>query len=231
MTSIAGGSGTPTLAEYEPGVEFDRQVLRLIDLGYPSLAGLDPGAFVDLVAPLRAVAVGRAGSLPAPSAGQVPFLLVVTRAVAPIERTMPLTALAGKNRPGLIDRLYEPGALERFVATEAAQPPDERAYLLLDVHRGEEFCGVVPADAMATITDRGRTLLTIEEGIALVTLHPELLAKNKCFSLGGSRSGDKRVPAIWISQNAPKLGWCWQGNPHTWLGMASAATRLAGTGS
>nr|WP_157857446.1 DUF5701 family protein [Streptomyces yerevanensis] len=45
------------------------------------------------------------------------------------------------------------------------------------------------------------------------------------------RSGDRRVPAIWISQKTPKLGWCWEGNPHTWLGMASAGDRRATTGS
>ena len=27
---------------------------------------------------------------------------------------------------------------------------------------------------------------------------------------------------MWISERAPKLGWCWDGNPHTWLGTASA---------
>jgi hypothetical protein len=35
------------------------------------------------------------------------------------------------------------------------------------------------------------------------------------------------VPALWIADRAPKLGWCWDGNPHTWLGTASAAHRLA----
>jgi hypothetical protein len=33
------------------------------------------------------------------------------------------------------------------------------------------------------------------------------------------------VPAFWISERAPKLGWCWDGNPHTWLGVASAGVR------
>ncbi|WP_438486751.1 DUF5701 family protein [Streptomyces sp. S186] len=83
----------------------------------------------------------------------------------------------------------------------------------------------MPNDAMETIAGRGRTLLTIEEGVALVTHHPQVPVKNRCFSLGGSRSGDRRVPAIWISRRAPKLGWCWEVNPHTWLGMASAAAR------
>ncbi|CAM5297405.1 putative protein OS=Streptomyces tendae OX=1932 GN=GUR47_27180 PE=4 SV=1 [Streptomyces tendae] len=80
---------------------------------------------------------------------------------------------------------------------------------------------------MATVAGRGRTPLTIEEGVAVLTQVPEVLVKNKCFSLGGSRCGDRRVPALWISKRAPKLGWCWEGNPHTWLGMASAGARHA----
>ena len=36
-----------------------------------------------------------------------------------------------------------------------------------------------------------------------------------------------RVPALWISERAPKLGWCWDGNPHTWLGLASAGRRVS----
>lgn len=85
----------------------------------------------------------------------------------------------------------------------------------------------MPKHAMDAVAARTRTLLTIEEGAALITHFPQVLVKNKCFSVGGSRCGDRRVAAIWISQNAPKLGWCREGNPHTWLGMASAATRRA----
>ncbi|WP_371498705.1 DUF5701 family protein [Kitasatospora sp. NBC_00374] len=153
----------------------------------------------------------------------MPFVLVVGRELAPPALTVPLTTLAGKSRPGVIDRNYAPGDVERFVPTVGL--PSGSAHLLLDVQRGEEFCGVVPGDAMTVIADRGRQLLTVEEGIALVTQYPAALAKNKCFSLGASRCGDRRVPAIWISQGAPKLGWCWEGNPHTWLGMASAGGR------
>jgi hypothetical protein len=65
------------------------------------------------------------------------------------------------------------------------------------------------------------------QDIAFVTHYPAALAKNMCFSLGGSRSGDRRVPAIWTSRNAPRLGLCWAGNPHTWRGMASAGGRAA----
>ncbi|MFB7085545.1 DUF5701 family protein [Streptomyces sp. NPDC056296] len=217
---------------FDAAAEFDRQVRTLDALGYPALCGRTPEQFAELVAPLRAEAVAHAGDPgqeydPAAS-GRVPFVLVVTRELAPTERTMPLTTLHGGRLPGFVDRSFEPGSLERFVATEEAEPPGrDGVHLLFDVERGEEFCGAVPGDAMATVAERGRGLLTIEEGIALMTHAPQVLVKNKCFSLGGSRSGDRRVPAIWISQKAPKLGWCWEGNPHTWLGMASAGGRRA----
>ncbi|QIZ36462.1 DUF5701 family protein [Saccharopolyspora sp. ASAGF58] len=58
-------------------------------------------------------------------------------------------------------------------------------------------------------------------------LRDRAAAVGKCFSVGGSRCGDRRVAAIWISQNAPKLGWCWEDNPHTWPGTASPAARRA----
>ena len=85
-----------------------------------------------------------------------------------------------------------------------------------------------PEEAFGVITGRGRSPLTIHEGIAVATHFPWLLVKNHCFMLSGSRRGDRRVPALWISERAPKLGWCWDGNPHDWLGVASAGRRLTG---
>ncbi len=61
----------------------------------------------------------------------------------------------------------------------------------------------------------------------MVTHAPHVLERNRCFMLSGSRRGDRRVPAMWISAGAPKLGWCWDGNPHGWLGVASAAGRVS----
>ncbi|MCB5165367.1 DUF5701 family protein [Streptomyces bambusae] len=223
LPATSAPTGTP--AAFDPATEFDRQVQTLVDLGYPELAGLTEAAFRALLGPLRGPVTARAADMQPPTEGRVPFLLVVTRALVPLERSVPLTTLAGKKLPGVIERFYAPGELERFVNLEELGLPDGSVYAVFDVDRGEEFCDVVPLDAMAAVQSRGRTPLTIEEGVALVTLHPQSLAKNKCFSLAGSRLGDKRVPALWISKNAPKLGWCWEGNPHTWLGLASAGSR------
>jgi len=99
-------------------------------------------------------------------------------------------------------------------------------YLLVDVDTGSEFCNVRPEDALVTVTSRGRTPLTIDEGVAVAVVRPDPLRPNKCFSLLGSRTGtNQRVPAVWISERRAKLGWCWDRNPHTWLGAASAARR------
>ncbi|GGV20944.1 hypothetical protein GCM10010495_40300 [Kitasatospora herbaricolor] len=231
MTSHQSRSGTASDGRpaegggFDPGAEFDRQLARLLALGYPGLAGRTEAAFTELVRPLRRTVLALGPGMAAPSESRMPFLLVVDRTLAPVERTVPLTTLDGKARGGVVDRHYPAGDIERFAPVEGLGLPRGPVHLLLDADRGEEFCGVVPKDAMATVAGRGRSLLTMEEGIAFVTLHPRALARNRCFSLGGSRCGDRRVPALWISQGAPKLGWCWEGNPHTWLGMASAGGR------
>ena len=213
-----------TLHHFDAGREFDRQVRTLIDRDHHRAAGLGEEEFAALLEPLRATAVDRGTAAP-DGDGRVPFVLVLTRELVPVEDAIARTTLHGRTKPGVIDRNYAEGEIAAFAPVKGIDPPDARAYLLFDVDRGEEFCGAVPNDAMDAVAARGRTLLTIEEGIALITQFPAVLAKNKCFSLGGSRCGDRRVPALWISQNAPKLGWCWEGNPHTWLGMASAADR------
>jgi hypothetical protein len=207
---------------FDAATEFDRQVDTLLELGYPGLAGLPPADFTALLAPLRAVAVTAGGDPATPD--RVPFVVVVPAKLAPVAATVPLTSLRG--RPGGVSRLLPD--VERFVPTEHAPAPAAEPYLLVDVDRGAEFRNWTPDAALAVITGRGRSPLTVEEGVALVTHFPATLVKNHCFSLAGSRAGDRRVPAVWISNGAPVLGWCWAGNPHTWLGVASAAGRSAG---
>jgi hypothetical protein len=209
------------MTAFDAGTEFDRQARTLVELGYPAIAGLSTGAFLEQVGPLRAVAVARAGSAAPPARARVPFLLVVTRKLVPADLAMPLTALNGK--PGFAD--FAPDDIRRFAPVDTVPVPEGLAYLVLDVERGAATRNVRPDDAMVMITALGRTPLTVEEGIALVTQYPAALEKNNCFSLVASRCGDRRVPAIWISRGAPKLGWCWAGNPHTWLGSASCAGR------
>lgn len=64
-----------------------------------------------------------------------------------------------------------------------------------------------------------RLPLTLEEGLAIATQHPEWLLEKNGFNLLGSRSADGRVPSIWMSQSAPRLGAVWPNSRHTWLGQ------------
>ncbi|HET6999205.1 MAG TPA: DUF5701 family protein [Solirubrobacterales bacterium] len=143
-------------------------------------------------------------------------LLPVADAAARIER-------GGK--PVVLGQL-EPADLETFLPIEPVEVPDAPAYLAIDVDLGAGSRNVRPEDALKEILAAGRSPLTLDEGIALMLQQPEVIARNWGFSLAGSRRGDQRVPALWISEGRPKLGWCWDRNPHTWLGTASCAGRI-----
>lgn len=210
-----------TDTDFDAGTEFRRQVQRLIDKNYPELAGLSPQAFRALLAPLHQALLERKADLSPPTRARVPFALVITKALLPAAAAMPLTELNGK--PGFVTDGFDD--VDQFRPIESVEIPAGGAYVVFDIDRGADFLNVRPNDALAAITAAGRTPLTVDEGIAFVTQFPDSLEKNNCFSLLASRSAGQRVPALWISKARPKLGWCWDGNPHTWLGSASAGGR------
>lgn len=152
----------------------------------------------------------------------VPFVLVVNSRRAPIAAMLPLAKRQGK---APVEKLY-PRSLPDFTTIPQVTLPEGEAYLLVDVNRGTDYLNITPDAAYVSILEAGRSPLTIAEGVALLTHVPELLQPNNCYSLLASRCGDKRVPALWLSEGRPKLGWCWAGNPHTWLGSASCAKRM-----
>ena len=197
-----------TASDVERRLELARQTETLVRKGYPALAGLPEADFRRRIAPLEE-------SLTADD-----FVLVVP---VPRHEAVPLMELRGK--PGFTDMTADD--LSGFAPTEHVQLPDGRAYLLLEPDTGRGSLNVTPDDALPAILAGGRSPLTIDEGIALVIQRPELLQRRECFSLLGSRRGDRRVPALWVkSTGHPRLGWCWAGNPHTWLGSASCAGRV-----
>jgi len=118
----------------------------------------------------------------------------------------------------------EPDDLARFRPLPGLRVP-LAPYLLLDVDLGADTLNRTPADVLPALTAAGRSPLTIAEGLAVLVSDHGVLRSRNCFSLLGSRAGDKRVPALWVSARRPRLGWCYQGAPHTWLGSASCATR------
>jgi hypothetical protein len=203
-----------------PETEFHRQVDTLLRRGYPGLAALKEAAFLDLVMPLEATLdAAFAAMAPIEAGGAIPFVLVVPSTFVPTEAALPLVSLG--DRPGFTEMTD----LARFQPVDGIEIPAGSVYLATDVDTGADTLNMTPDDAMPTILARGRSPLTIDEGVALVTHRPEVLRTHNCFSILGSRCGDRRVPALWISRKHPRLGWCWAGNPHTWLGSASCGGR------
>ncbi len=206
--------------------EFDRQVQTYVDLGYPGLAGQSEEEFRALLEPVREPVLARADTMTEPTRWRVPFVLVIGKTLVPVTETIPLTALEG--RPCFVSA---DTADDRFEPIESVLVPDPHAYAVFDVDRGKETLGVRPDDAIVSLTAQGRSPLTVDEGVAFITVFPTALEKNNCFQLLGSRCGDRRVPGLWISDRRPKLGFCWAGNLHTWLGAASCADRASSPAS
>ena len=197
-------------APVEPVRELHRQTDVLVEAGYPGLAGTTERTFRRRVTALE-------DRLPDDE-----FVLVVTGALVPVERLIERTAL---RRAGFTTMAADD--IRAFRPTTDVRLPESPVYLLAGVDTGPETLNVTPDDALPKILATGRTPLTLEEGLAVVTQHPQWLRERNCFEMLGSRAGDKRVTGIWVSKGAPRLGWCWGGNPHTWLGMATAAGRFA----
>ena len=164
-------------------------------------------------------------------------LLVIHPDRAPASALAPL--LRHGDKSGFI--VVDMPDLDEFTPIPEAAVPAAGVYVLDGLDRGDHLANWSPDEALPAIVAAGRTPLTLGEGIQWLLHQPAALERNQCFMTIGSRRRksanrlDSRTPAIWISngtgrdgvanRGAPKVGWCWAGNRHTWLGFASAAQR------
>lgn len=199
----------------------NHRVERLVDAGLPALVGMTQQAFVRETESLS-IADGD--------------VLAVHPDAVPASGLAPLLERDG--RPGFV--VVDMTDLDEFAPIEQVSVPPSPLYAVRGVERGDEMQNRSPEEALPAILARGRTPLTVSEGICWLLQEPDRLEPNSCFMTIGSRrvtprGADARVPAVWISngtgrdgkdrRGAPKVGWCWAGNRHTWLGFASAAGR------
>ncbi|MCF3184994.1 hypothetical protein IPZ70_34425 [Streptomyces polychromogenes] len=217
-TASAGAADVPLLPPLAAQAE------RLIELGVPRLAGIS-------AAELRTFAGGAE-----PGDGSV--LLAVHPDRTPSSALAPLLRHGGK--PGFV--VADMTDVDHF-EPHHAELPDTPVYLVSGLDRGDRMAGWSPQEALASLGKEGRTPLVLTEGIHWLLQRPEVLERNHCFMTIGSRllkangALDARTPAIWIGngtgrdgrerRDAPKVGWCWWNNRHTWLGFGSATGRRA----
>lgn len=200
------------------------QVDRLVTAGVAEAAGISAHQFRAQAAELPDVPDG---------------ILAVHPALVPASRLAPLLRHAG--RAGFV--VEDMTDVDAFAPIDTVTVPDLPVYVVYSPVRGDEMRNWSPDEALPAIHAAGRTPLTLAEGISWLLQEPAVLLAGSCFMTIGSRkqSGpgvDPRAPAIWISRgtgrdgpqrrNAPKVGWCWAANRHTWLGHASASHRTPG---
>jgi len=199
----------PTEAE----LEFDRQVDALVMTGLPEAMKLAESCFRACAEPLR--------DLLPPVPGDrdtIPFVVVFPNVpVVPVLETV--HTVGGTGFTTMTD-----DDIAGFRPLPELDVPTS-PYLLLDVDLGADTLDVPPGEVLPRLAGAGRSPLTIAEGLAVLVSDPGVLRSRNCFSVAGSRAGDKRVPALWVSARRPRLGWCYQGAPHTWLGTASCGGR------
>jgi hypothetical protein len=199
----------------------DRQIATLLAKDCLGLLGMDERTLLAhcdcLRRRLHAVASGPLD----PDAGRIPFVLVAATRGANTAALMARVQREG--RRGIV--CMRPLTPADFSPLSSLRLPQSPLYLLGGFDRGDRYRDVTPEKALRSIRRTGRSPLTVEEGVAVLLHHPDVLVKNHCFSLPGSRRDDQRVPALWLSEGRPKLGWCWDRNPHTWLGSASCLRR------
>ena len=187
--------------------------------------------------------IHRIAGLPADQLRNLPdsagSLLVVHPDLVPASTLAPLLRM--NDKPGFV--VTDMTDVDEFTPIPSVRVPDAPLYLLGDVDRGDAMANWSPDEALPAIDEAGRTPLTLTEGLHWLLQRPDTLERNRCFMTIGSRRRkpggalDARTPAVWISngtgrdgranRDAPKVGWCWAGNRHTWLGFASASGRFS----
>lgn len=226
-----------------PESSLSAQAQRLVDLGVPELAGIS----AETLSGYAAALASSIRALPATAASADQGAGRVVLAVHPslVSTARLATLLRREGKAGFV--VVDMSDLADFTPTDDVHVPDAPLYLVGDVTRDDDMLDWTPTDAHAELGRRARTPLTISEGVSWLLQEPGMLEPGRCFMCIGSRKKkatgglDSRTPALWISggtgrdgrqnKGAPKVGWCWAGNHHTWLGFASAAGRIGPDGA
>lgn len=193
--------------------EAQKQLDRIVALGYPDVADMSADAFRALARPLiRALEDSDLGA---------EILLIPTRELVSPESLIARTSI---NRMAGFTTM-PPRDIASFLPQDGFEPPEGPFYLAIEPHTGTCYLNREPDVARKLIDADDHLPLTLEEGLAIATQHPDWLEVKNGFNLLGSRSTDGRVPSIWMSQNAPRLGAVWPNSRHAWLGNAYCVAR------
>ena len=164
--------GCPTLGGMSiASQEALKQLDRIVALGYPDVADMSAEAFRALARPL--ISALEDSDLGAN------ILLVPTRELVSPESLIARTSI---NRMAGFTTM-PPRDIASFLPQDGFEPPEGPFYLVVEPHTGTCYINREPDVARKLIDSDERLPLTLEEGLAIATQHPEWLLEKNGFRL------------------------------------------------
>ena len=202
--------------------EFERQVETITGREYTEAAGMKPDEYKKMFEPLKEGIREIAQREKEMKEGHIPFVIVIKNDVLGAEKAMPLVELEDKKGYTTMSA----DEIKNFKPIEGVKIPNGRAYLAVDIETGKTSLGKTPDEAIKKIKSEDRSPLTLEEGVALVTHHPEILKDNYVWMPGSRPRGGGGVANGWLYEGRPGLGWSWAGYSDAEWGSASCGSRV-----
>ena len=175
---------------------FEQQIKKLLGKGYPGIIGIKVDSFLHYINALRDE-LNEVGEI---EENHIPFLIVIPACFVSIPTQWSLVKI--DNKAGCTH--INPGSFRNTDGIETPSVP----YLVFDIEcipasAEKPFCS---DERIKEFGLDGRRGLTVEEGIALITQHPEMLMlKDYNTELPGSRCGIGHVPGFSLTHNGPEL--------------------------
>src|SRR3989344_1103661 len=201
--------------------EFERQVETITGKEYAEAAVMKPDEYRKMFEPLKERIREIAGREKEMKEGHIPFVIVIKNNVIGGEKAMPLIELEDKK--GYTTMSVD--EIKGFKPIEGVKIPNGKAYLAIDIETGKTTLGKTPDEAIKKIKTEDRSPLTLEEGVALITHHPEILKDNYVWA-PGSRRGDVGVADLWLGGGEPGLSWGGASSSVAKWGSASCGSRV-----
>lgn len=157
---------------------FGNQTNKLICCGYPEALGLTEDAFRESLKELRSQLI-RIADIEIPDT-HLPFIIVITDEKIPLMKRLEIVNFQQwMEEP---ETGCQPNELKSLV-----EPPRSNYYIAVDVEIGEKTKIQYPEMGGITVTVHKRSPLTIDEGVALLTIKQDIVSFDRSLLLSGTR--------------------------------------------
>ena len=148
---------------------FSQQINTIRERKFHVPTGLSESDFIDRhIMPLEQLLVNN-DKVAKIDESRIPILVVVPHTIVPL--SYQLERIRQSINDIQLEHIIKP---EWFENAKGVSTPD-KPYLLLDVETGYAMKNTTPKKCVQTFTSAGRSALTIDEGIALISHFPEVL--------------------------------------------------------